>query len=394
MSKNHVATCAGLAAAIAVGSTPAQAAAGFKTIYNFTGGADSLQPSGNLVIQGGKIYGSALGSYAMAHFTCKSPDCGTVFSFDPATKTLKTLHDFSENAVGYFPGAGLVAEHGALYGIAWLGGSGGYGAMFSFDPATGAEKTVYNMSQYDVSLGFLQPVAYRGALYGTTSSGTAPGNGNQNGTLYKIDPATGKETLVYAFQGWDGGRKDGWYPIGIPLFVRGQIYGNTIYGGQSNNGTLYTVDPATGAEKVLYSFTGGKDGKWPSRNLVYDKGVLYGTTILGAIGYGTVFKFDLASGRLTTLHAFTGGAEGGDPSNLVMAKGEIYVATSWGGGQDWGTIAQVDPGRGKTLLVHSFQGESDGILPGAMMVSGGKIYGSTGTVYPFVWQGTLFEITP
>jgi uncharacterized repeat protein (TIGR03803 family) len=41
-------------------------------------------------------------------------------------------------------------------------------------------------------------VAYKGMLYGTTASG---GGENGGGALFKIDPPTGKESVVYSFAG-------------------------------------------------------------------------------------------------------------------------------------------------------------------------------------------------
>jgi hypothetical protein len=58
------------------------------------------------------------------------------------------------------------------------------------------------------------------------------------------------------------------------------------------------VDPATGQETVLYSFTGKSDEGNPTAGLVYKKGAFYGTTAVNGVnscynklGCGTVFKF-------------------------------------------------------------------------------------------------------
>jgi hypothetical protein len=56
---------------------------------------------------------------------------------------------------------------------------------------------------------------------------------------------------------------------------------------------VFSLDPATGAETVLYEFCSRKnctDGWGPQAGLVHVKDGLYGTTPSGgADGYGTVF---------------------------------------------------------------------------------------------------------
>jgi len=76
----------------------------------------------------------------------------------------------------------------------------------------------------------------------------------------------------------------------------------------------------TGRETVLYGFTGGTDGAFPSADLVRDAaGNLCGTTYIGGEatgcsgGCGVVFKLD-TTGVETVLHSFTGGADGANPA--------------------------------------------------------------------------------
>jgi len=42
----------------------------------------------------------------------------------------------------------------------------------------------------------------------------------------------------------------------------GNLYGTTVYGGDSGNGTVFKLD-TTGKETVLHSFTGNSDGGLP-----------------------------------------------------------------------------------------------------------------------------------
>jgi uncharacterized repeat protein (TIGR03803 family) len=77
--------------------------------------------------------------------------------------------------------------------------------------------------------------------------------------------------------------------------VNGRLYGTTVVGGGTGCGgggcgTVFSIDPDTGAETVIHSFQGGTDGEYPGTGVIDVKGALYGTTSDGgAYGYGTVF---------------------------------------------------------------------------------------------------------
>ena len=136
---------------------------------------------------------------------------------------------------------------------------------------------------------------------------------------------------VYTFTGGtDGGGPNG----GLFLDKAGNLYGTTSGGGLYGSGTVFKVSQA-GTETVLYNFTGGNDGGFPTGSLIADAaGNLYGTTLGGGIGgfTGVVFKLDPTL-KETVLYSFTGGADGGNPvGNLVRDKlGNLYGVTNSGG---------------------------------------------------------------
>lgn len=173
----------------------------------------------------------------------------------------------------------------------------------------------------------------RGNLYGTTFSSDAPAQGN--GVVFKLDPA-GSETVLYTFT---GGRDGEWPQAALIMDAAGNLYGTTLYGGNPNCysgqgcGTVFKVDPS-GHETVLLSFTGGSDGAVPAASLIMDQqGNLYGTTVNGgAYGWGTVFKLN-PSGNETVLYSFTGGNDGKQPmGGLVMDAANNLYGTTYGGG--------------------------------------------------------------
>jgi uncharacterized repeat protein (TIGR03803 family) len=64
--------------------------------------------------------------------------------------------------------------------------------------------------------------------------------------------------------------------------VKGKLYGTTESVGANGGGTVFSFDPNTGTETVLYSFCGQEnyaDGFVPGAGLLNVKGILYGTTI-------------------------------------------------------------------------------------------------------------------
>jgi uncharacterized repeat protein (TIGR03803 family) len=133
-------------------------------------------------------------------------------------------------------------------------------------------------------------VAANGLLYGTTNrGGIAECDGYGCGTLFSLDPATGAETVVHTFCSMDN-CTDGAQSSATLIDVKGKLYGTTE-GGGACCGTVFSVDTQTGVEQVVYSFAGGQnDGQDPHAGLVDFRGKLYGTTIDGGHAFGAVFQ--------------------------------------------------------------------------------------------------------
>jgi uncharacterized repeat protein (TIGR03803 family) len=75
-----------------------------------------------------------------------------------------------------------------------------------------------------------------------------------------------------------GGSGDGSVPLAGLLKVKGKLYGTTLSGGGSGDGTIFSIRPS-GTETVLHSFGGTEeDGTHPYAGLLNVKGTLYGTT--------------------------------------------------------------------------------------------------------------------
>jgi uncharacterized repeat protein (TIGR03803 family) len=329
----------------AVAAGPPAHATTFTTLHSFTG-ADGANPVAGLVFDTkGALYGTTSAGGGPAN-------SGTVFKLNPATQYLTTLHAFT-GPDGANPVAGLVFDAaGALYGTTYHGGAANDGTVFKLDPATKTLTTLYVFNGSGVSGSNVFPNAAlvfdtTGALYGTT-------HGVSGGTVFKLDPATKVLTTLYHFFIFSF-RHIFIEPIpyGVVFDTTGALYGTTNVGGfygpfyytRQYVGTVFKLDPATQVLATLHVFTGGADGGLPYARLVFENGALCGTTSSGgAHGQGTVFKLDPTTQVLTTLHAFTG-ADGANPqAGLVFdTTGALYGTTSAGGFSNLGTVFKLVP---------------------------------------------------
>jgi hypothetical protein len=173
------------------------------------------------------------------------------------------LHSFSKNGVdGYDPLATLTLDAaGNLYGTTLVGGafqtcpdvSDGCGTVFELSPNTGGgwrEKVLHSFS-HDGQDGYYSYggviVDAAGNLYGTTSTGGPASNSVYgSGTVFELRPLTSGvwgEKILYGFNFSSGGT-DGAYPnAGVVFGPFGSLYGTTVFGGLSGQGTVFEVTP-------------------------------------------------------------------------------------------------------------------------------------------------------
>lgn len=221
------------------------------------------------------------------------------------------------------------------------------------------------------------------------------------GGIMTAPPPVFNFTVLHAFTGGaDGGSSF----AGVILDASGNAYGTTEKGGAFQSGTVFKIDP-TGAETVLYNFTGGADGEFPQTDLVRDStGNLYGSTV--GEDLGEVFKLD-TSGDETTLYVFTGGTDGGGPHGGLVrdSAGNLYGTAMSGGDLSCGAfgcgvVFKIDPSGNETVL-HSFAGP-DGVEPFGNLVQDteGNLYGIavSGGAPSGCWSnagcGVVFKVDP
>jgi hypothetical protein len=133
---------------------------------------------------------------------------------------------------------------------------------------------------------------------------------------------------------------------GLTLDAAGNLYGVAYY-----SQAVYQLHRSNGAwqANVLYTFTKGKDGGYPSSPpVIGSDGSLYGVAAGGGThGQGVVYKLTRGSGstwKETVLYSFTGGRDGAAPgNNLVFDNaGKLYGTTASGGDSNPNSVCQID----------------------------------------------------
>lgn len=358
------------------------------TVVSFTGSAGAAKGSSPVC----DLVSDNLGNFWGTTASGGTGNYGTIFKVNAGTNALTTVAEFTDTGAikGYNPQTGLIPDGaGSLWGTTYSGGLRGAGTAFKVNIGTGALTTVceFGASQPAHPVGALVADA-AGSLWGTTDEG-----GFSVGTVYKVDPSTGDITTMATMTG-DGAGLSGSYPYaGVVSDGNGFFWGTAHQGGSNSNGTIFKVNAATGALTTVVNFTnntGAFIGRNPHATLVPDgAGFFWGTTLTGgASGPGTVFKLNIATGALTPMVQFTGisgAAKGTRPRAAVCQDGAgfFWGTTSQGGTANLGTIYKVNATTGVMSTVVEFTGTTGAALgstPTCVLVNDGAgfLWGTTG----------------
>jgi uncharacterized repeat protein (TIGR03803 family) len=326
----------GLLMFAAIAAPPLAHAAKFADIYDFAGGASGSYPLAELTPFAGAIYGTAGGGNS-------SDNPPGIFRLDPTTNVItNTVFPYGFQFFG-----SLLPYGHLLYGTAESGPTQAYGLIFSFNPATGALTPVYS---FKGGLNGAFPIGELaqngGVLYGATVGGS-----NFHGTLFSVDAVSQHQTVLHRFNGTNGDQ-----PGGV-TYAFGALFGMTYQGGAQNQGEVFRYDLAARKLTVLHSFSGGADGGSPVYSgITAAGGALYGVTRLGGVnGAGAVFRMDPYTGAETVLYSFTGGKDGASPiCKLIATPHALYGTTNFGGTNNLGTVFRTDIVTGATTILHEF----------------------------------------
>ena len=328
----------------------------------------------------------------------------------------QVIHDFMNHGDGGNPYSGLTPFHGKFFGTT-------AGTVFSLEleGSSWILNTLFNLPGYPYNGGSWimakVVVGPDGALYGTTyEGGVLHGcvNGNGCGVVFKLQPPATfchgiqcfwKQTVLHTFTGG----ADGGNPISEVVFDRaGNLYGTTPYGGNTTCtlgcGVVYKMTPSGGGwtQTVIYNFTGGNDGAYPSSGLIFDQaGNLYG--VADGRTVGVIYELTPSDGAWTetVLHNFQPATDGAGPqySLVADASGNMYGVTYDSGPASGGTLYEWSPSGGGTFSVlYSFglaYGEPSSPSGTPVFDGAGNLYGTTSHGGSrFLDFGTVYKLSP
>jgi uncharacterized repeat protein (TIGR03803 family) len=228
------------------------------------------------------------------------------------------------------------------------------------------------------------------ALYGTTVNGGS----SSNGTVFAVNTDGTSFTNLHSFAlgalslTGDYTNSGGIHPRAGLVLSSNILFGTAGLGGTNGGGTAFALNTGGSGFTTLVDFSPLTAAN-PYAPLALSSNTLYGTTYAN----GTVFAVYTNGTGYTNLHTFTGTSDGANPlAGLVLSGGMLYGTAYRGGTNNVGTIfaAHAD-GTGYTNL-HTFTGSSDGANPQAgLVLSGNTLYGTTG--YGGTWgKGAVFAV--
>ncbi len=277
----------------------------FKVIHDFSGGADGSDPNGIAVDTGGNLYGPAQSqSNAGSVFKMVQTDSQWLF---------RTLYEFLGGSSGGQPSGVIVGQQNYLYGSANSGNSNCRG---------------YNC----------------GLIFSVSPGPTACFN----------HACSWSELVLYSFTGLT----DAWGGDGLVLSPAGDLYGISYSGGTQQLGAVFELAPDVGGwtENILYSFTGGSTGTFPTALLYGHDGNLYGLTQTGgANGDGVVFQLTPAGGGWTetilcsipsSLYGAYSHSLVQDSQGNLFGEWEYWYQEPEGSGEYLGVIFMLAPSNG------------------------------------------------
>jgi len=402
-----------LLAGLSLISADPSSAQTFTNIHNFTGtytgGPGGNSPQAGVILSGDTLYGTAYGGGGSIRGTVyKVKTDGTGFAVLHSFSSIGG--QFNSNTDGANPSGNLILSGNVLYGTAESGGNEGTGTIF----AVNTDGSAFAVLHHFVARSFDSPYANVGGAYpngslvlsGSTLYGVARAGGNAGmGTAFKVDINGTGFAVLHDFTGGAGG----WTPYAGMVLSGNALYGTTIYGdgsGGGSGGTVFTVNTDGTGFAVLHSFSGtpppnyfNDDGATLYGGLVLAGNFLYGTARDGGhAGFGTVFTLHTDGTQFSTLHHFTGGGDGANPfAGMVISGATLSGTANAGGSVNSGVVFSLKTSGANFKTQYNFSATPgypptnlDGAHPiGGLFVSGSTLFGTAfsggssgnGTVY-------------
>ena len=295
---------------------------------------------------------------------------GLGFLADPAAgQNYWVLHSFT-GTEGTHLGAGLILSGDTFYGTTELGGCWGQGTLFRMNTDGSGYAVIKHFIGSQGGAWPASDLALSGpTLYGTTYSG-----GDSNlGTVFRISTNGSGYAVLKSFNGSDGANP------GPRLTLSGtNLFGATYHGGTTNRGVVFRLSTDGSGYTVLRYFNDISQGINPLSDLALSGAALFGTTEYGGdTNRGTVFTLNTDGTGFNVLKSFQG-SDGENPrAGLTLSGSTLFGTTFWGGTSNRGTVFRLETNGSGFGVIKSFTG-SDGAGPSAdVIVSGTMLYGTT-----------------
>jgi uncharacterized repeat protein (TIGR03803 family) len=321
---------------------------------------------------------------------------GIVFSYNISSGKENVLINF-DTLNGTGPLGNLVEDTTSklLYATTYGGGADNYGTMFSYNPLTNTDSTLFMFNGSNGKWpGQGTLTAYNSNIYGMTNGGGKYGFG----TLFSYNKASGKDSVIVNFDTSSGKE---YSPLGTSLTIYppdGLLYGMTYSGGKNNMGSIFSFNPATGKDSVMVSLDNSTGTQPEEGTLVLDpvNKMFYGVTSSGGVyNNGVLFRYDPLKNKDSAIINFNV-LNGTNPYGGIMfdsLNSLFYGMTNSGGLYDYGVLYSFDPVSGKQKIVFNFN-DTLGSSPSGNVTLGpnGKLYGLTNNDQN--GNGTLFAYDP
>src|SRR5208282_146936 len=352
------------------------------------------------------IQGSDGNFYGTAERTGRggaAPAGGLIFSLTPSG-TFTPLYKFTAGKTKTYPnGAGpyrlIEGPDGKLYGDTGLGGSIGYGTLFRVDRTGKNFQVLQNYSINPAAANGSTPTFLAagndGNVYGTTYYGgsNSCGYGNNCGTLFQVNAATGAYTVVVNFDLATSGEN----PTKLVVGPDGTFYGST------NNGSiLFHYIEATGELQTTalpFPIVGGEP-TGGTVSAIGPDGNLWGTYTGAFVGGIGLFEVQPDGNDLQLYPVYTTDAAV-SPDGLVLASDGNFWMAEYYGTVGFGDIVTLSPTDGSLIQrLTPFSSTSvDGGAPVELFsATGGALWGVS-SLYGQASKGSyaegvLFTLTP
>jgi len=281
----------------------------------------------------------------------------SIFSIQPNGSNYKVLHTFLKDGIdGRTPDTQLLLGlDGAFYGTTVVGGTNGAGTIFRLSVDGSSYTILYHFKTNQIDGHWPEDSLVQnreGTLFGTTLRGGL----SDEGTVYAINPDGSDYRQLHQFNGFAA---EGQLPNGgLTPATNGALYGATQVGGRANGGILFKIDGDGRNYAVLHHFGSANDGLWPGGQLLLGQDAAwYGTTYQGGrSNFGSLFKVQGDGHGYILLHSFSGVSDGEIPNGALAqdAFGMLYGTTAAGGSNDVGTVFALNPDGSGYSILHSY----------------------------------------